>query len=287
MQKVFILCVGAQKGGTTWLYQYLDHHPNTNMGFTKEYHIFDALYLNDDWIKKRWLQNRISKLFGPSGNITNSDILTMKFLSDTEHYFGYFEKMANSRSDIILTGDITPSYAALPVDVFSKIKNGLEKHNFIVKVVFLMRDPVERCISSVRMQLKRVGASPTVEDEELKLREFYADKSFQIRTRYDHTIKNIEKVFDQSDVRYFFYEDFFNYSSVRSLTEFLLIPYVKPDFEREFNVSRTGHVINRLLRKEIYKSYEEVYKYMVERFGDSRIAELWESHREFSGSTRI
>jgi len=287
MQKIFILCVGAQKSGTTWLYQYLHHHPNTNMGFEKEYHIFDALYVNEDGIKKRWLQNRISKLFEPSGSVAKNDILIVKFLSNTEHYFDYFAAMANSRSDIMLTGDITPSYAALPIDAFSKIKIGLEKRNFIIKVVFLMRDPVDRCISSVRMRLRGAGTSPTAEDEELKLRECYADQSFQIRTRYDQTIKNIEKVFDRSDVRYFFYEDFFNYNSVRSLTEFLSIPYIKPDFERKFNASRTGHEIDKLLRKEIYMSYEGVYKYMVERFGNSRIAELWESHREFSEYARI
>ena len=41
-EKVFILGVGCQKGGTTWLHKQLDKHPNVNMGFTKEYHVFDA-----------------------------------------------------------------------------------------------------------------------------------------------------------------------------------------------------------------------------------------------------
>ena len=37
------LCVGAQKGGTTWLYQQLDSHPDFWMPPVKELHYFDQL----------------------------------------------------------------------------------------------------------------------------------------------------------------------------------------------------------------------------------------------------
>ena len=111
LPKVFILGVGAQKSGTTWLHQYLQRHPNANMGFAKEYHIFDALYVNEVGIRKKWFQDRISKFSNPLTRMTESDIFTAKFLSNTEFYFDYFEMLANSRTDTILTGDITPSYA--------------------------------------------------------------------------------------------------------------------------------------------------------------------------------
>ena len=45
MKKNFILGVGCQKGGTTWLHQQLNKSKNTDMGFLKEYHVFDALYV--------------------------------------------------------------------------------------------------------------------------------------------------------------------------------------------------------------------------------------------------
>ena len=36
---LFVLGIGAQKAGTTWLYEYLKAQNHSNMGFTKEYHV--------------------------------------------------------------------------------------------------------------------------------------------------------------------------------------------------------------------------------------------------------
>ena len=43
MKKIFILGVGAQKGGTTWLHRQLNSNQNIDLGFRKEYHILDAI----------------------------------------------------------------------------------------------------------------------------------------------------------------------------------------------------------------------------------------------------
>ena len=42
---LFVLGVGSQKAGTSWLHKQLDNNKNFNMGFTKEYHIWDAKFL--------------------------------------------------------------------------------------------------------------------------------------------------------------------------------------------------------------------------------------------------
>ena len=39
--KTFILVIGAQKAGTSWLYRALNERKDTNFGVTKEYHIWD------------------------------------------------------------------------------------------------------------------------------------------------------------------------------------------------------------------------------------------------------
>ena len=43
-KKVLALGVGAQKAGTSWLHYQLDSREDTDFGFLKEYHIFDALF---------------------------------------------------------------------------------------------------------------------------------------------------------------------------------------------------------------------------------------------------
>ena len=45
MTKTFLLGVGCQKGGTTWLYDYLATSPQFKHGHRKEYHVFDAIDL--------------------------------------------------------------------------------------------------------------------------------------------------------------------------------------------------------------------------------------------------
>ncbi len=40
---IFLLGVGAQKAGTSWLHQQLHSRPDANFGFCKEYHIHDVL----------------------------------------------------------------------------------------------------------------------------------------------------------------------------------------------------------------------------------------------------
>ena len=42
--RTFLLCVGTQKAGTSWLHQYFLGHPQFAPGFLKECHVFDCLY---------------------------------------------------------------------------------------------------------------------------------------------------------------------------------------------------------------------------------------------------
>ncbi|AGI69422.1 hypothetical protein OAN307_c39940 [Octadecabacter antarcticus 307] len=45
--KRFILGAGAQKSGTTWLYEQFTRQDNFKPPATKELHVFDAIYLSD------------------------------------------------------------------------------------------------------------------------------------------------------------------------------------------------------------------------------------------------
>ena len=111
-QGVFLLGVGAQKAGTSWLHQQLGARLDTDFGFLKEYHIFDALYHPEyacfkpkqpkPWKWRTWQRNR--------------------FINNPDRYFDYFAKKL-SRKKICLTGDITPSYACLTAKTYQLIRN--------------------------------------------------------------------------------------------------------------------------------------------------------------------
>ena len=105
-------------------------------------------------------------------------------------YFDHFDYIHTRDKNITHVSDITPDYALLPTQVFYFIKKGLEQKGFNVKVVFLMRDPVERAWSQLRMinrlnhERKRAPKiSPEVEFEQLK--KFYRN----LPVHYAHDIK--------------------------------------------------------------------------------------------------
>ena len=43
-QNTFVLGVGAQKAGTSWLHHQLASRADTDFGFLKEYHVFDVIF---------------------------------------------------------------------------------------------------------------------------------------------------------------------------------------------------------------------------------------------------
>ena len=141
--RTFLLGVGAQKSGTTWLYDYLNNLDNTNFGPFKEWHIWD-------WKFRESFSNFEVK----KSNSENNNINKIRFQMQNED--GFYEKyFLNLTSQTnYLTGDITPSYCCLNSNELIKIKTKLVKVGFDVKVVYLMRDPVERCWSATRMIIK-------------------------------------------------------------------------------------------------------------------------------------
>lgn len=115
----FLMCVGAEKAGTTWLYEYFKSHP--------EYHDI-----------------------GKELNIIQRDDL-VPCLEDVDEYRKnietFFQKVSLSNS---VTGDFT-HYEGSSENVFRIIKDGLLKYDIEVVPVYIMRDPIKRAWSAWNM----------------------------------------------------------------------------------------------------------------------------------------
>ena len=97
--RTFLLGVGAQKAGTSWLYQYLIQKNNTNLGFTKEYHIWDAVNIPE-------CNNLKAKLSLP---LPDNKIIKIWLMQNIGwYYFRYFRSLLETEN-INLTADIGPS----------------------------------------------------------------------------------------------------------------------------------------------------------------------------------
>ena len=186
--KIFLLGVGAQKCGTSWLSKYLASFKNTNFGCSKEYHVWDAIMetpLNYPF------KVNISDL--KSKNQTY-EILRYAMQNFEGVYEGYFSNLCSA--NINVTGDITPTYALLKKNSLNIIKRRLESAGFDIKVIFIMRDPFERILSQARMHVNKrrtkYSAERLVRDS-LENDEIW--HGMNVRTQYQNTIRNLESVF--------------------------------------------------------------------------------------------
>jgi hypothetical protein len=270
---IFLLGVGAQKAGTTWLHKYLRSHPEVDLGFMKEYHVFDQKYVLDTTpSSKQRIKNYLRSFLG-----SDSRSIRNKFRRNHKHYFSYFRKLVDSPDQVFITGDITPSYAALPVKVLQYIKSSLEKNGFRVRVIFLMRDPVARCISANRMYSSpRLLDSPgdaALEAELLAKK--YQQTRFQIRTRYDQTINNLEQVFTSDELYLGFYEELFSDKAIAEICSFLELPFRPGKYKQVVHGSLVKSELPETIKSEVRSYYSQVYDFVLNRFGQDRVKKLW------------
>ena len=106
----FALGLGCQKGGTSWLHDYLAASPQCDPGFRKEYHVFDGLDLpSEAWMRRRVVARAAKAVDAlERGAAANADALRQAaFYADPETYFDYFAGLLG-RAGVRLTCDITP-----------------------------------------------------------------------------------------------------------------------------------------------------------------------------------
>ena len=97
----FILGLGHQKCGTTWLHKYLCQSDTFGEGYAKEYHVWDSvdIPLFEGMRAKLNLHTASSPQQMRSYQMENS----------ASYYFDYFDSLMSK--DKFLSADITPSYS--------------------------------------------------------------------------------------------------------------------------------------------------------------------------------
>lgn len=277
----FLLGVGCQKGGTAWMHRYLESSPQVDPGFRKEYHVWDGLDLPlGGPVRARVAQQaRRAGRALEAGEPADGDALRRAlFYADPEAYFDYFESLLRRDPATRLTADITPAYAELSRERLAAIRDGFARRGVRAVAVYLMRDPVERIWSAVRMDRQRAGDdAPGVAAgyvPHAATRPMYAD-----RTRYDLTMANLDAVFGD-DVFYGFYERLFDHGTLAELCAFLGIDFHQPDFDRHVNVSpKSEATLPDEAVRAVVEQLPQVYAAVAARFPDVDLAALWPSSR--------
>ncbi len=163
-EPTYLFGAGATKAGTSWLYRYLAAHPECHLRSVKELHYFDTL---EAGTQGRWSRMLMRKRRGlrqaqgaesrpwqrrmRRGRIRDLAALQALVAQGTDDPDALRRYLTDGLGDRHLVADITPAYGLLPVDRL----RAMQAVGRDVRWVYLMRDPVDRLWSQVRMMAAR------------------------------------------------------------------------------------------------------------------------------------
>ena len=262
---LFLLGVGAQKAGTSWLHKQVSRSKFVDFGILKEYHIWDAIFVKHC---NHWLVDEPNK---------KPVIDSLRYLMQKNKgtYETYFAGLVNDK--IKLTGDITPSYAALDKNQFNEIKLRLESYGFQVKVVFLMRDPVLRNWSALRFYNRQKIRNKNVTKSELvkKFEDFYKSEAVTDRVNYHKTVIALLDTFEKKDIFFSFYEILFQERTINDLSSFLEINMSEVNSDERINATESIELPNQTYDR-CKEYFAEVYKFCENEFPQT--ISLWKKN---------
>lgn len=130
------LIIGAQKSGTTWLWEMLKQHPGTSLPARKEIHFFGSVEIYRKGLE--WYAGNFSDV--THGKVTGEASTT--YLYDRMPYW-------YNASRHIEFDESLPSIPQLVTRIMPR-----------VKVLIVLRDPVRRAVSAYRHYVRRGDISP-------------------------------------------------------------------------------------------------------------------------------
>jgi hypothetical protein len=282
--KLFLVGLGAQKAGSTWMARYLRSHPDVYVPPLKEIHYFDAVYLRrlNGHITKRFVrmaEGIAQDLAIDSTRVSHKEKEKYRALTDRikmtrEKNYPYLRFFEDRVKDESVFCDITPAYSMLSRQGYEAIINTHPN----IRWVFILRDPVDRFWSAIRMGIrKRKNADPY--GEFLK---FLDMEEYVLRTDYKRTIVELERLVPPDRIKYFFYENLFTPQAMDDLTSFIGVKSWPANFEQVVNPSdklsiKPEHHVAAAAK------FRHVYDFVFERFGDAT-PERWRKSMDFTPS---
>lgn len=179
------IIVGAPKCGTTSLYYYLKQHNDIYMPERKELHYFTYNYM----------KNMVA---GPGDRQILSSLCSTR-----EAYEGYYEKVKFEKA----VGEVSPSYFYFP-DIGERIIRELGR----VKIIFMLRDPIEKAFSQymhlVRDNRETKKFSDALRVEKKRIKEGraviwrYAESSL-----YADKLQKYMEIFGEQNIKVILFDD--------------------------------------------------------------------------------
>ena len=224
--------IGAQKAGTTWLGHNLQLHPEIWMPRMKELHYFNEIandpknpvsrlydkVTREGTVNRRWRRQVKSRLRHHLKRFSVEDVFwDLRYYAGTPGDGWYASLFKAGRGRV--KGEITPAYSTLGPDSIAHVHDLLPE----AKLIFMMRNPIERAWSQLVMRLDKEGLRDIDPSRYRKLQNNFEREGYQARTNYLNTLENWSEFYPEEQIFVGFLEDvhFFPEQLLRGVYEFL------------------------------------------------------------------
>ncbi len=279
-EPTYLFCVGATKAGTSWLYDHLAAHPDCHFRSIKELHYFSMTEPKHFDAALRNGQAEIADLKARTGLVGEAKFWADRRLADLRDWQkvlraraidlpAYRAFLGDGAKAARLVGDVTPAYALMPAERLQTLSDvGAD-----VRVVYLIRDPVARLWSHVRMIAQRMAPQRFAEESCALLDRILSGdlsgegKGIVARGNYATILPKLAKVFAPQRLLVQFYEDLISAPGVARLAEFLGLSARTADVARLVHEGRSL-ALAAPLRARARAFLRPQYDYVASQFGD-------------------
>lgn len=257
MSKPDFLCIGAQKSATTWLQWVLSSHPDVFLSPVKELDYFTHPNQSVPQQARRYRFEKFDNIYMNMRNAQKVDPKILLYLANTclvdyqddDYYRSIFEPYKSK-----ICGDISPSYSRLSQGEVEYVNKRLPQ----AKIIFLMRDPIERCWSNLdqNMRFGFMPNNPTIDQMKVQINAGQvADHS-----NYARTLKNWSAHYDTNLIHVEFMENVIGepLDVLQRVCDFLGLSYRENYFK-----DKAGQKANELPNKKPMPP--EIEKYIAEK----------------------
>ncbi len=276
--KTFLICVGGMRCATSWVSHYLGSLPDTVVSPIKELHYFNAKFTanalsNMDVLAIKRLGLHVGRVGNPVDNLLYSPSFQasadrVQMIYDEDAYFGHFARLSTPETRVLC--DITPAYAVIGQPGFEYMKTYFATRGVGLKLLYIMRDPVDRLWS----QLRHMQQVNPVAEVAKRWPEAIRSPPIIARADYRGTVDNLDATFPAEDLLYLFYEQLFAETTLRRLCRFAAADY-RPGETRE---ARNAAAVKQDLPDDARDTFLSVlapqYGFCRERFGN-QLPESW------------
>lgn len=205
------LSVGAMKAGTTWLSMMLRQHPALHFTPEKELHYFYHRYVSADVLSDRQRLAKAQAQYLRRYDPDKANIAVVRARLDwVSDYLSnpvddsWYRRLFRLGPGQIYACDFSNLNAHLPAEAWPQIAAGCDR----LKVLYTMRDPLDRLWSHVRFHLQFTGQSEMLDRwKPPQLRDFARQAHIWNNGEYGRILRRLTKALPAEDRLVLFYED--------------------------------------------------------------------------------